>query len=837
MRRSAHYGLAVCSVGLVVCLKLYFHELLGEGVPFLLFFSPILLTAIYGGRGPALLATVLSAAATNYFFIPPYFEFSLTVRDAIHMAVLLMEGVVIAEVSARRIASASEGRLQRDLLRTTLLSIGDAVVVTNAAGLVTLMNPLAESLLGYGTEEAEGKSLKTVFRLAKQGNREMAPNAVGSLANHSILLARDGKEIPIEDTTAPIRTPTGALAGAVLVFRDISKRRKAERDVRESERRLSSVLENISDGFAILDREWLYVFLNEQAAKIRGRSRDELLGTMVWREEQDAPSLQSYQNFERAVRENVSVHFEEYLSSSGRWYAVDACPTPEGLMVFMRDVSGQRQAAEELRISNERFRRLYEANLIGIVFWNSTTGVTDGNDEYFRLIGFTRKQFRERGGIRLGELTPPEYKEKERKIIEGTLANGTSSLYEKEYVHPDGTRVPVVIGLAMVGNDRHDGVSFALDITDRKMAARRFRQLADHAPVLIWISGTDSGYHFFNKPWLAFTGRTMEQEAGVGWAEGVHPEDLHRRMAIYLASFEARVKFRLEYRLRRNDGRWRWILDDGQPMYSISGEFEGFIGSCVDITDRRDSEERLRHANTALRRSNEDLGQFAYAASHDLQEPLRMVRLYSQLLAKKYKGKLDAEADEFIDFITSGATRMHTLIDDLLAFTQVVEGPAEIDAPVNAAEVLESTLASMRIARECATVTFGELPMVAVHAQHLGQLYQNLIGNAMKYKSGSSVAIHISARREGAWHVFSVKDDGMGIDPQFHHRIFGIFKRLHGQEYPGTGIGLAICSRIVERHGGRIWVDSKFGAGAEFLFTLPAGSGVEEDAAPLAAGF
>ena len=200
-----------------------------------------------------------------------------------------------------------------------------------------------------------------------------------------------------------------------------------------------------------------------------------------------------------------------------------------------------------------------------------------------------------------------------------------------------------------------------------------------------------------------------------------------------------------------------------------------------------------------------------------------MVRLYSQLLAKKYKGKLDAEADEFIDFITSGATRMHTLIDDLLAFTQVVEGPAEIDAPVNAAEVLESTLASMRIAREGATVTFGELPMVAVHAQHLGQLYQNLIGNAMKYKSGNSVAIHISARREGAWHVFSVKDDGMGIDPQFHHRIFGIFKRLHGQEYPGTGIGLAICSRIVERHGGRIWVDSKFGAGAEFLFTLPAG--------------
>ena len=831
MQRFARYGLAICSVSLVVCLKLYFLDFLGEGVPFLLFFGPLLLTANYAGKGPALLATVLSALASNYFFTPPLFAFGLTALGAVHVAVFLAEGLVIAEVSARRRESETEARLQRDLLRTTLLSIGDGVVATDAAGRVTLMNPVAESLLGYGQEEAEGKPLDSIFRIVNETSREMLANpvravlatdTVAGMANHKVLISRDGKEIPIDDSGAPIRGSDGVLAGAVLVFRDISERRTAEREAEESARRLSSVLENIGDGFAILDREWRYIFLNEQAARIRDRPRHELPGTMFWQDAPDAPSLQSYQEFHRAVRENVSVHFEELSSIGGHWYAVDAHPSPEGLSVFMRDVSEQRRAAEELRISNERFRRLYEANLIGIAFWNTKTGVTDGNDEYFRLAGFTRKEFEDRGGIGWKELTPPEHREKEDQVIERMLAGGSPGLYEKEYVHRDGTRVPVIIGLALLDKSQLDGVAFAMDITDRKMAERRFRQLADHAQVLIWISGTDAGCHFFNKPWLEFTGRTMAQEVGTGWTEGLHPDDSECCMAIYLASFEARQKFRMEYRLRRHDGQWRWILDDGRPMYSISGEFEGFIGSCVDITDRRDSEEGLQRANSALRRSNEDLRQFAYAASHDLQEPLRMVSLYSQLLAKRYKGRLDADADEFIDFMTGGAMRMHALVDDLLAFTKVAEGPAEIEAPVAGGAVLESTLAGMRMPLQGATVTHGELPAVAVHAQHLTQLFQNLIGNAMKYKGEEAPAIHISARRDGEWWVFSVKDNGMGIDPQYHNRIFGIFKRLHGQEYPGTGIGLAICSRIVERYGGRIWVDSQLGKGTEFLFTLPA---------------
>jgi PAS domain S-box-containing protein len=347
--------------------------------------------------------------------------------------------------------------------------------------------------------------------------------------------------------------------------------------------------------------------------------------------------------------------------------------------------------------------------------------------------------------------------------------------------------------------------------------------MADHAPVLIWVSGTDSLSIFFNKCFLEFTGRRMEQELGNKWAERMHPDDFRQCMSVYLASFEARQEFRMEYRLRRHDGVYRWVLDNGRPLFSASGEFEGFIGSCIDITDRRLAEEALHDANNALRRSNEDLRQFAYAASHDLQEPLRMVSLYSQMLAKRYKGRLDADADQFIEYTTSGANRMHALVHDLLAFTQVGEGLNEVVKPVDSNVIFEKTIAGLEslLKASNATATHDSLPMVLVHSPHLMQLFQNLIGNSLKYRSDEAPAIHISAQRDGDQWVLSVKDNGMGIHPKYHRRIFGIFKRLHRDEYPGTGIGLAICSKIVDRYGGRMWVESEVGKGANFFFTLP----------------
>ena len=233
--------------------------------------------------------------------------------------------------------------------------------------------------------------------------------------------------------------------------------------------------------------------------------------------------------------------------------------------------------------------------------------------------------------------------------------------------------------------------------------------------------------------------------------------------------------------------------------------------------------EELLRSNEALRQSNDDLNQFAYAASHDLQEPLRMVALYSQMLQRKFGEKLGEEADQFISYVVGGARRMEMLLKDLLAYSQTgssAEGPAE---PVDFLEVLRKVLLNLQasIEQNGAIITWDSLPMVQAHEIRLIQLMQNLVGNAIKYRASEPPRIHVLAEVREQDCLISVRDNGIGIEPEYQQQIFGIFKRLHGQNYPGTGIGLAICQRIVERYGGRIWVESQAGQGSRFCFTLP----------------
>jgi light-regulated signal transduction histidine kinase (bacteriophytochrome) len=218
------------------------------------------------------------------------------------------------------------------------------------------------------------------------------------------------------------------------------------------------------------------------------------------------------------------------------------------------------------------------------------------------------------------------------------------------------------------------------------------------------------------------------------------------------------------------------------------------------------------------------LEQFAYVASHDLQEPLRMVTSYTNLLAKRYQGKLDSDAEEFIHFAVDGARRMHGLINDLLEYSRIGTRGKNF-APTDCEAVLAKTLATLQLAiqESGAKVTHDPLPTVLADEGQLGQLFQNLIGNGIKYRDSSRPEVHISCKQEGENWLFSFKDNGIGIDPQYAERIFVIFQRLHTkQEYAGTGIGLAICKKIVDRHGGRIWVESQLGQGATFYFTIPA---------------
>jgi signal transduction histidine kinase len=244
------------------------------------------------------------------------------------------------------------------------------------------------------------------------------------------------------------------------------------------------------------------------------------------------------------------------------------------------------------------------------------------------------------------------------------------------------------------------------------------------------------------------------------------------------------------------------------------------------VREQRDlilSQKTLEESISELARSNADLQQFAYVASHDLQEPLRMVASYTQLLARRYKDKLDSDADEFIGYAVDGASRMQRLINDLLAYSRVTS-QGKVFERVDCNGLLEEVLSNLRVAVEesRAVVTHDPLPTVMADGGQLGQLFQNLIGNAIKFQGEEPPRVHVSAeRRPNEW-LFSVRDNGIGVDPQYAERIFVIFQRLHNrEEYPGTGIGLAICKKIVERHGGRIWVASQTGQGATFYFTLP----------------
>ncbi|MEW6584640.1 MAG: ATP-binding protein [Nitrospirota bacterium] len=241
----------------------------------------------------------------------------------------------------------------------------------------------------------------------------------------------------------------------------------------------------------------------------------------------------------------------------------------------------------------------------------------------------------------------------------------------------------------------------------------------------------------------------------------------------------------------------------------------------TEIAGRRKAEKEIMKYAEELKRSNHELQQFAYVASHDLQEPLRMISSYLQLIERRYKSKLDPDADEFIQYAVDGAKRLQNMINGLLEYSRV-ETSSESLEPVDCEKVLGDTLSNLKVAiEESGTViTHGPLPTVTADRSQILQLFQNLIGNAIKFRGREAPRIHISAGRKGNVWTFSVKDNGIGIEEQYKERIFDIFQRLHSRGYSGTGIGLSICKRIVERHGGEIWLESQIGKGSTFYFTI-----------------
>jgi PAS domain S-box-containing protein len=371
-------------------------------------------------------------------------------------------------------------------------------------------------------------------------------------------------------------------------------------------------------------------------------------------------------------------------------------------------------------------------------------------------------------------------------------------------------------------------------------AEQKFRSLLEAAPDAMIISDEEGCISLANSQ--AEVMFAFPREELIGQNIRMLVPDWSSQSAPARANGLLRPASAAELWARRKNGH-RFPVEIGlSPLQTEEGLL--LTSAIRDVTERRRADEAIRElnatleqrvaertqellrSNEALRQSNGDLNQFAYAASHDLQEPLRMVALYSQMLQRKYLGKLDANADQYISYVIGGARRMEMLLKDLLAYSQTgssAEGPAET---VNFIDVIRKVLLNLQasVEQSGALITWDTIPAVHAHEICLVQLLQNLVGNAIKYRGQDAPRIHISAQwREPEW-IWSVQDNGIGIEPEYAQQIFKIFKRLHGQDYPGTGIGLAICQRIVETYGGRIWVESN-GAGSCFYFTLPPAEG------------
>ncbi|GFO62741.1 ATP-binding protein [Geomonas paludis] len=364
-----------------------------------------------------------------------------------------------------------------------------------------------------------------------------------------------------------------------------------------------------------------------------------------------------------------------------------------------------------------------------------------------------------------------------------------------------------------------------------QMLADHYLKILAQAPVLIWRANTRAECDWFNDTWLSFTGRTMEQEYGNGWAEGVHPEDLQRCVAIWLGAFDKRESFEMEYRLRRHDGEYRWILDIGRPMQAVDDSFAGYIGYCFDITDRKKAEMELVLARESAEAANRAKSDFLANMSHEIRTPMNSIMGMSQLLAFT---ELTPEQQEYVDGILASSEGLLAIINDILDLSKVEAG--KIDLELHSFSIRRSIneVVKAQMSAVVAKGLFlrpeiaGDVPDTLVGDQlRLKQVLLNIVGNAIKFTNEGGVTVSVTVREDRGEVVdleITITDSGVGITAEAIDRIFSPFGQEDSsttRKYGGTGLGLSISSKLVELMGGRIWAESRKNAGSSFRMVIP----------------
>jgi PAS domain S-box-containing protein len=817
-----------------------------------------ILSAWYGGFGPGLVTTALEAVLAVYFFFPPIFRAQIDdwrglvrfILGSVFIAALIQALYKVRlrneenrALAAKRLA---EIRAHHEWAAVTLASIGDAVLTTDTEGRITFMNPVAAALTGWTADAAAGQNINAVFRIFDERTDAPVENpldrvlregiiggfATTGLANDTVLETRDGVRIPIDDSGAPIKDPDGRIAGAVLIFRDITERRRIERRRKEAEEQLErsqkefrNLVESISDGFVALDREWRYTYVNAEAARQARTSREEMIGRCIWDLFPQAVGTELHYELHRSVAEQTPVTCE--AGYPHQTFRIRAYPSSEGISLYVVDISAEKEAAAV----TARLASIVESSSDAIISKNLEGIVTTWNKGAERIFGYTETEMT---GQPIAILAPPDRASEIPRILERIKRGERVEAFETVRRTKEGRLVDISLAVSPIYDTggRIVGASkIARDITEHKAADKALRNsearlgmALDVGAMGVWEWDIRERKMTWSPQLEAIHG--LQPGGFAGTLEDVdsdmHPDDRGRVLREIRRAFDTRTDYKAEYRIIRPDGGVAWLEARGRILMDGAGEPLKMLGVCMNITTRKRAEAELLLQADRLARSNADLRSFAYAASHDLQEPLRNISTFAELLVRRYKGRLDSEADEIISYMVESAVRMGSLIEDLLGYSRLVSAEDQplADVPVN--EAVRWALRNLQTAVEQSGARVEVDPLPTLHGDklQLSQLFQNLIGNAIKYRGPEPPRIRIAAEESGGDWVFTVSDNGVGIEPAYHDKIFGIFRRLHGNEYPGTGIGLALCKRIVEKHGGRIWVQSEAGKGAAFKFSI-----------------
>jgi len=718
---------------------------------------------------------------------------------------------------------------------------------------------------------APGRSVEVGATGIKK-NGERFPVRIVSSAGR----AQDGREL-----ACLMFTPVPDRQSQEQKLKDLLEDTKQLHQKEEDSRRLlESAVNSVTDGFFITDKDWTIVFFNKAAEQILQRNERDIIGKNFWTTFPDMEILKEGVDYDTLVTKNKAIRFREFFPQYKIWADISVYPSDKNFFVYIKDVTEVRT----LRILEKLEREVLEMNARPDSVLEDTLCFYLKQVEELHT-GMICSVLR-LAGNRLYNWASPSLPEAYYKAINGaqigenTGSCGTAAYIREKVVVTDIATDPrwanyrELADIAGVKScwsfpimDSHNQVMGTFAIYYRKVKSptkeeeytlnrvknlltviienhlsveavkssnRNYDMVARATNDAIWDWDVETGDVVRSGQGLQiFFGYDLKEAAAEEdfWNKRVHPDDLQSLLghrAEVLAD-PAQLYWEDEYRFRKKDGQYAHVFDRGYIIRNENGIATRVLGATRDITERKNSEALLLELNTRLKQradelaaSNVELERFAYIASHDMQEPLRMITSFLQLFKKKYEDQIDETAEQYIHFAMDGADRMKKLIMDLLEYSRVGSNKdnfSEVDTNVLLKEVVNVFMG--RIDEMKATVVVGDLPSVTANRIQIFQLFQNLLGNALKYHSGESPLIEISGKEEATHYLFSVKDNGIGIKPIIFEKIFVLFQRLHHKnEYSGTGIGLSICKKIVERHGGKIWVESEPGKGSCFYFTI-----------------